>query len=134
MAYAQVANEYRKNAVNTASPLQLVIMLYDGAIRFMEQGKLAMADRDLNKQNESLQRAQKIIFELMSCLDMAKGGEIAQNLFSLYTYVVNELVDSNIKDDPSGIDRSLRILRELRTSWDALEKEGTHAQPARQAA
>lgn len=132
MAYAQVANEYRKNAVNTASPLQLVIMLYDGAIRFMEQGKIAMAARQLDKQNESLQRAQKIIFELMSCLDMTKGGEIAQNLFSLYTYVVNELVEANIKDEPEGIDRSMKILRELRVSWAAVEKE--HAQPAQLAA
>lgn len=117
MASGRFAHEYRKNAVNGASPLQLVVMLYDGALRFMEAGKHAMAHRDIPKQNESLQHAQKILLELMACLDMESGGEIARNLMSLYTYVVNELIEANVADKPEGIDRSIRVMSDLRESW-----------------
>ena len=127
MAYTKIANEYRKNAVNGASPLQLVIMLYDGALRFMEAGKHAMKLRDLQGQNENLQRAQRIVLELTACLDLAQGGEIAKNLLALYTYVVNELVNANIQDDPHAIDRCSKILSDLRSSWVAID-QGIEAQ------
>jgi len=103
-------------------------MLYDGALRFMEAGKHAMAHRDLAKQNASLQRAQKIVLELMACLDMDAGGEIARNLMSLYTYVVNELIEANVTDKPEGIERSIRVMSDLRESWvqisDANARQG----------
>lgn len=125
MAYQKIANEYRKNAVNGASPLQLVIMLYDGALRFMEAGKHAMGQRDLQRQNDNLQRAQRIIMELMACLDMQQGGEIAKNLLAIYTYILNELVNANIKDDPHAIDRSMKIISELRESWVKVDSSVT---------
>jgi flagellar protein FliS len=121
LAYARFTQEYQKSAVNGASPLQLIVMLYDGALRFMEAGKHAMQHGERDKQNETLQRAQKIVLELMGCLDMEKGGDIAKNLFSLYSYVINELVTSNIKDEPAGIDRSMKVISDLRESWVQLE-------------
>ena len=123
MASGRFAQEYRKNAVNGAYPLKIVLMLYEGALRFMEAGKHAMAHRDVPKQNEALQRAQKIVMELMSCLDMKDGGEIATNLMALYTYVLNELIDANVADKPDGIDRSIRVMCDLRESW--VQVEGT---------
>jgi flagellar protein FliS len=120
LAYGRISHEYRKNAVNGASPLQLVIMLYDGALRFMEAGKHAIAHGDLFKQNDQLQRAQKVIMELMSCLDMEKGGEVAKNLLSLYTYVLGELVKANCNDDALAIGRCIRVLSDLRESWVTL--------------
>ena len=122
MAYGRFVQEYQKGAVNGASPVQLVIMLYDGALRFMESGRHAMLNKDLEKQNQSLQRAQKIIMELMSCLDMQNGAEIAKNLLALYTYALEQLVQANLKDDPGGIDRSIKIFSELRESWAEIEK------------
>lgn len=97
-------------------------MLYDGALRFMEAGKHAMLERDIEKQNQNLQRAQKIIMELMSCLDMQNGVDIAKNLLALYTYSLEQLVQSNLKDDPTGIDHSIRVFSELRESWVAIDK------------
>lgn len=114
--------EYRKNAIAGASPLQLVIMLYDGAMRFIEQGKAAMERRDLHAQNTALQRAQAIVTELTSCLDMKAGGEIAKNLFALYTYVYNQLVQANVEDRPELLDPCLKILSSLRESWAILEE------------
>jgi flagellar protein FliS len=122
LAYGRFAHEYRKNAVNGASPLELVIMLYDGALRFMEAGKHAMQQGELAKQNHSLQRAQKIVTELMSCLDMKQGGEIAKNLLALYTYVLNQLVMANIEDNPEPVERSIRVMSELRESWAEIAK------------
>lgn len=120
LANARFTHEYQKSAVNGASPLQLVIMLYDGALRFMEAGKNAMKQRDIQKQNDFLQRAQRVVMELMSTLDMEKGGEVAKNLLALYSYVLNELVMANMGDDPAGIDRGIKVLSDLRESWSEL--------------
>lgn len=121
MSNGRFVQEYQKGAIGGASPLQLVVMMYDGALRFMEQGKHAMKLRDLEKQNYYLLKAQKIVMELTACLDMEQGGEIAQNLLALYGYVVNELMDANIKDRSEGIDRSIRVISDLRESWVQLE-------------
>lgn len=124
LAYGRIAHEYRKNAVNGASPIQLVIMLYDGALRFMEGGRHAIAHQDFVKQNQQLQQAQKIVMELMSCLDMDKGGDVAKNLLSLYTYVLNELVKANCEDNPDCVTRCMQVMRDLRESWVAIAQQG----------
>ncbi len=122
MAYgSNYIDQYRKAAVNTASPLQLIIMLYDGALRFMNAGKAAMERHDLFEQNKNLQKAQKIVAELMSCLNMEAGGEVAQNLLSLYTFVYNRLVMANVEEKPEYIDECDRVLRELRESWAIID-------------
>jgi flagellar protein FliS len=122
LASGRFVHEYQKNAVNGASPLQLVIMLYDGALKAMEAAKRAMSSKDLTKQHDNLIKAQKIVCELTACLDMQQGGEIATNLFALYTYVTNELVQANIDDNPDPIDRSIRVMSELRESWTTIER------------
>jgi flagellar secretion chaperone FliS len=119
LAYARISREYQKNAVNGASPLQLVIMLYDGALKYLDA---AMAQGERDKQNSNLQKAQKIVMELMACLDMKGGGEIAKNLLSLYSYVLNELVMANLNDDPDAIDRSKVVLTNLRESWRQIQE------------
>ena len=123
LAYGKYVHEYQKSAVNGASPLQLIVMLYDGALRLMEGGKHAMAQKDLEKQNSNLIRAQKIFTELISCLDMEKGGEIARNLLGLYGFCVNQLVEANIYDRTENIDVCIRIMSDLRESWVTLEQQ-----------
>ncbi len=103
-------------------------MMYDGALRQMEAGKHAMANRDLEKQNACLQRAQRIVLELIACLDMEKGGEIAQNLLSLYSFVVDQLVQANMRDEPEIIDQCIQVLSELREGWQSLD-DALHASP-----
>lgn len=121
MSYTKGINQFEKAAVSSASPLQLVIMLYDGALRFLHQGKSAMERGDLYEQNRLIQKAQRIVMELMSSLDMQKGGEVAKNLFALYSYCYNELIAGNVEDDPNKIDHAVRVLVELRESWIQLE-------------
>lgn len=136
MAYGRIAQEYQKQIVNGASPMQLVVILYDGALRFMEQGRHAMARCDLERQNYCLQKAQRIVVELMGALDLEKGGDIARNLFRLYGYVLNELVRANVEDEVESVDRSIRVFSELRDSWSAMTQSvpGTPEQPINAAA
>ncbi len=115
-------DQYRKSAVSGASPLQLVIMLYDGALRFMEAGRHAMLKREVYQQNDNLTKAQRIISELLSTLDLQQGGEVAKNLFSIYTYVYDKLVEANLEDKPEIVEECTTILSELRESWVELEK------------
>ncbi|MEQ1823124.1 MAG: flagellar export chaperone FliS [Fimbriimonadaceae bacterium] len=123
MATNQFANEYRKNAVNGASPLQLIVMLYDGALKNIELGRAAMAHQDYTRQNQHLQQAQKIVFELLACVDVAKGGEIATNLIALYEYVINELVRANIEDKAEPLDHCVKVLSDLRQTWNELDNQ-----------
>ncbi len=134
LSYGKLAQEYRKNAVNGASPVRLVIMLYDGSIRFMESGKQAILAKDLQKQNDQLQRAQKIVLELMSSLDMQKGGEIAQNLLGLYTFVIEQLIEANMKDLTGPVDESIKIMSSLRESWVQIESQNLAGQSLKEIA
>ncbi len=123
MAYGNHVQEYRKNAVNGASPVQLVVMLYDGALRFMEAGKAAMLRGDLPTQNHNLQKAQRIVLELMATLNMDQGGDISKNLMALYTFVLEQLVEANVQDSPEPIDHAMKTMSGLRESWAELERQ-----------
>lgn len=128
---AKGINEYRRQSVNSATPIQLVVMLYDGALRACEAAAAAMEGGNLQRQHEQLLRAQKILTELSGSLDMDGGGEIAKNLFGLYAYCLNELVTANIDDDPAPVRRCIRVLSELRGAWAELNErppqEARHA-------
>lgn len=117
LAYGNHAQEYRKNAVLGASPAGLVVMLYDGALRFIEVGRHAMRARDLTRQNEALIRAQRIVAELLSTLDREKGGEIATNLANLYDFVLDRLMQANMRDEEKLLDEASKTLSELREAW-----------------
>lgn len=125
-------DRYLETAVETASPARLIVMLYDGAIRFINEAIYAMQQRDYETQNTRLQRAQKILAELISSLDFDKGGEIAENLFRLYTYMYNQLVEANINDDAARLEHVVGLMSEIREAWDtvAAESETQVALPA----
>jgi flagellar protein FliS len=116
-------DRYLETAVETASPARLIVMLYDGAIRFINEAAYAMQRRDYETQNAKLQRAQKILAELISSLDFDKGGEIAENLFRLYTYMYNQLVEANINDNRNRLEHVVHLLSELREAWDTIATE-----------
>ena len=107
---------YRKTQVETAGQLDLVIMLYDGAIKFAKLAAKMLREGDLEKTNGYLLRAQDIVSELMSSLNMDMG-EIAEGLLKLYDYVDYCLVQANIKKDPAWIDQGLTVLTGLREAW-----------------
>ena len=110
---------YRQIQIETASPLELVIKLYDGAIRFINQAKRGIENHDNTLINESLKRAQDIIEELNFSLNM-DAGEIAVNLRSLYDFIRQMLVEANVKKDGKNLDDILQLLVTLRSGWTEL--------------
>lgn len=116
-------DQYQKTAVTSASPLQLVIMLYDGALRFIDEAERALQSKDRYVRNEKIQKAQRIVAELTASLDTQRGGEIATNLTALYNFVYGQLVESNLNETPDGLRAARQVLSELRTSWVELEKQ-----------
>jgi len=111
---------YRQTQVGTAGPLELIIMMYDGAIRFCNQAKKAIEEKNYNEANHFLQRVQAIVDELNFSLNM-DAGEIAANLRNLYDFIGTKLVEANIKKDIVTIDKMVNLLTELRSSWAELQ-------------
>jgi len=109
--------EYLKTQIQTASREQLVLMLYDGAIRFSEQARDLVVAKDYEEAHNLLIRAQNIVLELLYALDRKTGGEVADNLASLYTYCYNRLIEANVHHLPERIDESTSVLRGLREAW-----------------
>ena len=118
MTAYQVHQQYQKQQVHTASPEQLLIMLYDGAIRFCKVARKAIAEKDISKSHENLIKAQKIISEFMATLDTDVGGEAAENLLKLYEYLHHQLVQANIKKDEERVTDVINHLQDLRKTWN----------------
>ncbi|MNI24530.1 Flagellar protein FliS [compost metagenome] len=116
---------YQKNKYQTASPHRLTLMLYQGAIQFALKAQQAIRERDITETNKYIQRTQDIVYELMSSLDMKQGGEIARNLRSLYMYVVNRLIEGNIRKSEEAVTEVIQILEELKSAWEQIGKGGT---------
>ncbi|KHO61029.1 flagellar biosynthesis protein FliS [Thermoanaerobacter sp. YS13] len=113
--------QYKENAILTASPEELVLMLYNGIIRFIEEAKGAIEKKDYMAANNGIQRAQDIITELMLTLDMSY--DISQNLYSLYDYMLRRLIDANVKKDVTILEEVKGFAIELRDTWNlALNK------------
>lgn len=126
-------NEYLKAKVMTATPVQLQSMLYDGAIRFCEQARQAIIDGDIATTHARAVRAQRIVVELSSTMNVAVNPELCGKLASLYNYVYRLLVDANLKMDTAKIDEALSLLHHIRETWEmalAKLKDDAAAPPA----
>jgi len=110
---------YREASVMTASPEQLVVMLYDGAVRFLRQAEGAMVGGTWLPASEKLSRAEAIIDELLATLDM-EAGEIAERLQAIYLFSKRCLIEARLERDPSKIASVVSLLADLRESWARL--------------
>jgi len=119
-AYASAGNAYKSNEVMTAPKKKLVIMLYDGAIKNLKLAKLAMADKNIEKTNNAIIKAQNILAEFMSTLNFDEGGEIAKSLMGLYQYMYDRTIRANIDKDPEIADEVIGMLEELRDTWSQI--------------
>ena len=117
------AARYRATQVQASSPLERIVLLYDGAIRFMDTAKEAIGRRDIPARRDALSRALAIIGQLKGTLDMERGGEVAASLDRLYGYVTSRLLDSARQQDARPIDECLTILQTLRDGWRSIAAE-----------
>jgi flagellar protein FliS len=114
---------YREVEIETASGLRLVVMLYAGAIKFLNIAKEGIKTRKLDIANNNIIKAQDIISELMTSLNF-DAGEIAHNLYSLYIYINRRLLEANIEKNSEIINETIHLLNTLKTAWeDLLKKE-----------
>lgn len=116
--YGQTSNAYsiyQQNEVLTASKGKLLLMLYDGAIKFLKFADAAIDEKDLENANKNICKAQDIISELMVTLNM--DYEISKSLYALYDYMKYRLIQANIKKDKQMIDEVIEMLADLRDTW-----------------
>ncbi|RNB92640.1 flagellar export chaperone FliS [Brevibacillus fluminis] len=109
------AEKYQLNQVNTATPAELTLMLYNGAIRFIKQTKMALQENDFTKAHQSNVRVQDIISELIITLDMS--NPLSENFLPLYDYLNRRLIEANIKKDVSILDEVEDFLTQFRDTW-----------------
>ncbi|MGG1615999.1 flagellar export chaperone FliS [Paenibacillus sp. NRS-1782] len=113
--------KYKQSSVQTSTPAQLVVMLYDGAIRFVKAGIDGITSNDIPKANINLGKAQTIISELMSTLN--HSYDISKNLYALYEYMNYLLIQTNIKKKVESGEEVLGYLQELRETWVTISKQ-----------
>jgi flagellar protein FliS len=118
-AYAPAPNVYRESAVLTATPEQLVVMLYDGANRFLTQSAVAMRETRPALAGEKLRRAEAIIDELLATLDMSVG-QIAEQLQALYLFFKEHLSAARLEQSADKVEEVARLMRELRSAWASI--------------
>lgn len=115
MALMNPYQQYRQQQVATAPQDKLLLMLYDGAIRFCHQAKRAVQNKDAEAAHANLVKAQNIILELMDTLNM--DFQVAHDLYSLYDYFYRQLIEANMKKDTTIIDEVLVFISDLRKTW-----------------
>ena len=115
--------QYRQNNVETATPTRMIVMLYDGAIRFLSQSLPAMRVKKYDQQSENIGKAQAIISHLRDTLDFGAGGAVAGHLNSLYVGLFDTLTEANIHDKPELVEQAIEALRELREAWAEVDRQ-----------
>lgn len=108
---------YRHMSVETATPQELVLLLYNRALRSMREGEACIKERDFVGAHKNLVQAQDIVDELSASLDRNAGGEIARSLAAMYDYVNERLFRANIHKDPKPVAEALQVLGEIRDAW-----------------
>lgn len=123
MYNAKVKN-YQKEALKSriagADRYEIIQMLMAGAIEKMVFAKVAIEKKHLEAKSEHLSKASAILEALRGCLDFDAGGEVTENLYALYSYMIDRLVDATLKNDSSIIDEVSALLREIKSGWDAI--------------
>ena len=126
MYNAKVKN-YQKEALKTrvagADRYEIIQMLMAGALEKMVLAKVAIEKKNLEAKSEHLSKASAILEALRGCLDFEVGGEVTENLYALYSYMIDRLIDASIKNDIEIIDEVSGLLKEIKSAWDAIPVE-----------
>ncbi|NOY53541.1 MAG: flagellar export chaperone FliS [Deltaproteobacteria bacterium] len=118
-------NSYLETEVLTADPGKLILLLFDGAIHFLKQGKIYLLEEKHREKGQGLMRAHAVVSELLHCLNREKGGDIAIRLQAIYVYILQRITDADLKKETGAIDECVDLLSELREAWYAI----THKSP-----
>lgn len=112
---------YKNNSVNTASPAELTLMLYNGCLKFMRYGKKGIEEQNMELKNTNIQKAQNIITELMVTLN--QDAPISKEIMPLYDYINQLLIEANIKNDTKLLTEAFELVEEFRDTWREVIKQ-----------
>ncbi|PCI22529.1 MAG: flagellar export chaperone FliS [SAR324 cluster bacterium] len=120
--YTKGRSAYKQAAVNTNDQGTLIMMLYDGTIRFLKAGIRKLEENDIEGAHRSIGKAKNIISELRTSLDLEKGGVVGENLNRLYTYMFSRLIDANVSKNKDPLIEVRDLMIELREGWKSVAK------------
>ena len=120
--------QYQQNKVNTSSPQELTLMLYNGLVKFLKLAYQGIEEKNIEKANNNIVKSQNILVEFMSTLDMQYA--ISEELFSLYEYMNRRLLDANLKKDKAIVEEVIGYAEELRDTWSQAMKFAKQNEPA----
>lgn len=120
----KVAQAYFQTQVVGSTQGELLLLLYDGAVKFLKQAKIKMAERDFAQKGILISKAMDVISELDGCLNVKDGGEIAQNLHNLYFFCNTRLLKANMSMDQGMVDEVVKILTGLKDAFSQVLKQG----------
>jgi len=122
------ARAYATTQVQTASPVQVVVLLYDGTIQAMKLAQEGMRKNHREDKARFLGRALRVVSELAATLNMEQGGLVAKDLRRIYEYVIHELTQANLLNQPERLDAPIRCLGLLREAWQELAVQANKPQ------
>jgi flagellar secretion chaperone FliS len=118
---------YRQTEVQSRTPVELVVMLYDGALRFLGNARAAIDRRDIRARREAIDRVLAIISELQSTLNIEQGGKVAAELDRLYSYCNIRLLDASMQNSTAPLDEVRKLLEILRDAWSTIATQNAGA-------
>lgn len=116
--------QYKKTRVETASPAELITMLYDEVVKSLKLAAKAIDDKKPELAHNYIIKVQDILDELSFSINKEQGGEIAENLLSLYDYMKRQLIEANLKKEVTLVNEVCQMVDELRTTWQEATKTG----------
>lgn len=112
--YNKYIKQYQANNITTATPEKLMIMLFDGAVQFLQKAKMAIDDKNLQERANNIESARKIIRELMRTIDLENGNDVAKSLFKLYSKMAMKLIKANVSRNQNLLDEVIEDLSNIR--------------------
>jgi len=124
-----IANRYRETAIRTANPMELVVILYDGAIQSLHEAQAHLSGRNIAARVRNINRAVSIVSELQASLNLSEGGEIAVSLDRLYTYMKRRIFTANLEQKAGPLVEVIQLLENLRSAWSEVARSPRAGSP-----
>jgi len=118
MSHARYLHTYRVNQLHTADPGTILLMLYQGAIDFLNQAKTHLANGNMTEKSRYINRTHAILAELLASLNVTVGGELAHNLQGLYLFMLDQLTTANLRNDSQPLEVVVSLLSTLKDGWE----------------
>ena len=112
---------YQRVQVSGLNQKELIVMLYSGALKFINEGKNLILEKDINRTHEKLSKARDVFVHLLTTLDVEAGGELAEKLSSLYAYFIEKITMANVTKEIGELDDIIPLIQEIKESWEKID-------------